>query len=164
MLPKRTLSGHLILDNDYAFEFARITGASETLVDAVHCYFDKVPLDANKVASGLLYAMVEHRFRSAATDAAAFSFQVPQAISVNRLRGEHTSMVANDVILLRSLGDDRQIPQVVPQILCEGDEALGACHGVETGAEQVAGLLIRLPLRTGIGRSVVKVPAPGCRA
>ncbi len=160
VLPERTLSGHLILDNDYAFEFARTTGASETLVDAVHCYFDKVPLDANRVASGVLHAMVEHRFRSAATDAAAFSFQVPQAISVNKLRGEHTSMVANDVILLRSLGDDRQIPQVVPQILCDGDEALGACHGVATGPEQVAGLLIRLPLRTGIGRSVVKVPAP----
>lgn len=158
---ERTLSGHLVLDNDYEFEFQQHAAAAVTMVDRVHCFFDAVALDANgRVAGDVLHAMVEHRLFAGTAATPAFSFQVPQAIRLVKNGDGKAGMAANDVILVRLAEPDAQAPHVVPQILYAGDEALGACHGQASSSGQVQGMLLRLPLRTGQGRAVLKVPLP----
>jgi hypothetical protein len=163
--PLRELSGHLVLDNDYAFAFAQHAGASVTMVDRVHCYFDRLPLDARGgVAGGVLHAMVEHRFHTGTGDAPVFAFQVPQAIGLKAARDGRVGMSANAVIMLRAGAKAAHPPEVVPQVLYEPedgpDEILGACLGPATERGLVGGMLLRLPLRTGVGSAVLKVPAP----
>ncbi|WP_128594097.1 hypothetical protein [Paraburkholderia kirstenboschensis] len=157
----RTLSGHLVLDNDYEFEFQQRAAAPMTMRDCVHCFFDGVPLDADgSVAGDVLHAMVEHRLHIGTAATPVFSFQVPQAIRLVKFHDGKVGMVANDVILLRLTDAEADAPQVVPQVLYECDEALSACHGAASGNGHVRGLLLRLPLRTGQGRSVLRVPLP----
>jgi len=161
----RELSGHLVLDNDYAFAFAQHAGAPVTLVDRVHCYFDCLPLDARgSVADCVLHAMVEHRFHTGTGGAPVFAFQVPQAIGLKAARDGRVGMSANAVIMLRAGAEAAQPPEVVAQVLYAPDdravEALGACLGPATERGLVGGMLLRLPLRTGVGRAVLKVPAP----
>ena len=159
--PVRKLSGHLALDNDYVFQFAQRSGAAVTMYDRVHCYFDAQPLDATgKVIGGVLHAMVEHRFHTGTVETPVFSFQVPQAIGLATASDGKVSMAANGVVLLRTSDDGAYAPQVVPQLLYEGDRALGACHGPGIGRGQVGGTLLRLPLRTGTGRATLRVPVP----
>lgn len=156
-----TLTGHLVLDNDYAFEFEQEAAVAVTMRDRVHCFFDAVPLNADRhVAGDLLHAMVEHRLHTGTAATPVFSFQVPQAIRLKKLRDGKIGMAANDVILLRLAEADTQAPQTVPQILYTHDEALGACHGPASGNAQIRGTLLRLPLRTGDGGAVLKVPKP----
>ena len=157
----RTLTGHLVLDNDYAFEFEQEAAAAVTMRDRVHCFFDAVSLnDDGHVAGDLLHAMVEHRLYTNTAATPVFSFQVPQAISLKKLREGEMGMAAIDVILLRLAEADTLAPQTVPQILYTQDEALGACHGSASGNAQIRGILLRLPLRTAQGVAVLKVPKP----
>lgn len=155
----RALSGQLALLNDYEFEFSQPGSRPEILRDHVHCFFDAAPLDEEgHVADRVLFAMVEHRFHDGSAIQPRFVFQLPQAVRLTRASDRATGLTASSVILVQLGAPKTDKPHIVPQILYAPDAALGACRGSAHAGAQIQGALLRVPLRTGQGRAVQKVP------
>lgn len=155
------LTGCLILSNSFGFALAQPDGAPPARVDdEVRCYFDRLPLDtAGAVKGGVLHAIVEHRLVSSADRTTLSRLQVPQAVDIKRDANGDIFLACASVVLVRP-GRDADALAVAPQVAYGLDPVLGVRAGQALGQAQVEGALVRLPLRTGGARSVLRVPAP----
>ncbi|TCK97133.1 hypothetical protein [Paraburkholderia sp. BL9I2N2] len=154
-----TITGHVVLLNDYRFQVDSADGKSKSVVELeAVVYMVDIPLDP--VTGGIgedLVAAVTYRKK---TVLPAFSFQIVQRLKTTRPDSKSIAVAVEShaVVVVRTERFEGNV-LVAPQIVCAGDPTLSVSRETLTDVPGAADArLLRIPFRT-LGGKLLAVPA-----